>query len=225
MINFAVIPARGGSKRIPRKNIRNFAGRPMISYAISLARRVNLFEKIIVSTDDHEIARIARLEGAEVPFLRPQNLSDDFTPTVPVIAHAIRESAESDDINAVCCIYPATPFIDIEDIRNALELLERSSAHYCMAVAEYSSPIQRALLRDDSSRMMPLNEKFQLSRTQDLPRSYYDAGQFYWGWTRSWLNNTKIHENSVGFSIPAWRAVDIDTENDWRRAELLYQVI
>jgi pseudaminic acid cytidylyltransferase len=225
-VTIAVIPARGGSKRIPRKNIRPFAGRPMIAHAIAAARQSGLFEHIVVSTDDQEIADIARGEGAETPFVRPAELADDHTPTVPVVAHAIRACASMGwKVNRVCCIYAGVPFIELADLSGALALLENSGADYCFPITEYSSPIQRALLRDNRGRMSPFLPEFELVRTQDLKPAYHDAGQFYWGRKDAWLNNARIHSSSVGYPIPQWRVVDIDTEDDWARAQTLFHYI
>jgi pseudaminic acid cytidylyltransferase len=225
-VTIAVIPARGGSKRIPRKNIRLFAGRPMIAHAISSAYQSRLFKHVIVSTDDPEIAAIALEEGAEVPFSRPAELADDYTPTVPVIAHAIQACALLGwKVDIVCCIYPTVPFIEAADLSAALSLLEHSGSDYCFPVTEYSSPIQRALVRDDAGRMTPFFPEFESSRTQDLKPAYHDAGQFYWGRMHAWLNNHRIHTNGVGYPIPQWRVVDIDTEEDLTRAQALFHSI
>lgn len=222
-MNIAVIPARGGSKRIPRKNIRLFAGRPMISYAIVAAQESGLFEHIVVSTDDHLIAEVASKEGAEVPFLRPSELADDHATTASVVIHAIR-SLELDGrkVDRVCCIYPGVPFIHLSDVSGALALLEDTGADFCFPIAEYRSPIQRALVCGDDGRMTPLFTEFELARTQDLKCAYHDAGQFYWGRRDSWLKNECIHSNGVGYVIPNWRVVDIDTEDDWVRAQILF---
>lgn len=225
-MSIAVIPARGGSKRIPRKNIRSFAGRPMIAYAIAAAWQSGLFEHVVVSTDDPEIAEIARGEGAETPFVRPAELADDHTPTAPVVAHAIRACAGMGwKAEHVCCIYAGVPFIEIADLFATLALIEHSRADYCFPVSEYPSPVQRALARDDGGRMSPLFPEFELVRTQDLKSAYHDAGQFYWGRTDAWLSNPHIHANSVGYPIPQWRVVDIDTEDDWTRAQALFHYI
>ena len=225
-MSIAVIPARGGSKRIPRKNIRQFAGKPMIAYAISAARQSGLFEHIIVSTDDQEIAELARREGAETPFVRPAELADDYATTVSVVAHAIQAvESISWKIDFVCCIYPGVPFIEPTDLSGALVLLGRTGAKYCFPVAEYTSPIQRALVRGEDGRMTPFFPEFELVRTQDLKVAYHDAGQFYWGRRSSWLNSECIHSNGVGYVIPNWRVVDIDTEDDWARAQILFHSI
>lgn len=223
-MNIAVIPARGGSKRIPRKNIRQFAGKPMIAYAIAAAQKSGLFEHIVVSTDDQEISAIARTQGAETPFVRPAELADDHTATVPVVAHAI-QACELIGWKAknVCCIYPCVPFIKVEDLAGALNLHERTDADYCFPVTKYTTPIQRALKQvDDGCRMLPFFPEFELVRTQDLTTAYHDAGQFYWGRRSAWLSNERIHSNGIGYVIPNCRVVDIDTEEDWVRAEILF---
>lgn len=222
-MKIAVIPARGGSKRIPRKNIRIFAGKPMIAHAIDAAKASGLFDHIVVSTDDQEIAGVARQHGAETPFIRPPELADDFTPTVPVIAHAITTCrAQGWPIEYACGIYPGVPFLMVKDLVQTLELLSTCDAAYAFPVTEFPSAIQRALRRLPDGRMTPFNPDFELTRTQDLEPSYHDAGQFYWGKAQSWLTNNRVHASGVGLVIPSWRVVDIDTLADWERAELLY---
>jgi pseudaminic acid cytidylyltransferase len=219
----AVIPARGGSKRIPRKNVKPFAGKPMISYAIGAAIESQLFDHVVVSTDDDEIANIAREYGAETPFQRPIELSDDHTPTVPVIRHAIEHCGRIGwQFDMVCCIYPCVPLIIEKDIKDSLEILNSSDALFCFPVGEYPSPIQRALRMNSFGVISGFYPEFEQLRSQDLEAAYFDAGQFYWGATSSWLTNDRIHNNSVGYVIPTWRTVDIDTPDDWQRAELVF---
>jgi pseudaminic acid cytidylyltransferase len=225
-VNIAIIPARGGSKRIPRKNVRNFSGAPMISYAIAAARSSNLFDHVVVSTDDEEIARIAQECGAEAPFRRPENLADDYTPTVPVIAHAIEECEKIGwTIGDVCCVYPAVPFIAIEDLHEARRLLVETGADYSFPVSEFPSVIQRALKRRKTGLVSSFFPEFEFVRTQDVEPAYFDAGQFYWGTRKAWLSNPKIHSSGVGLVIPTFRVVDIDTTDDWKRAELMYMAL
>lgn len=225
-MKIAIIPARGGSKRIPRKNIKDFAGSPMISYAVVAARESRLFDHIIVTTDDDVTSRIAKEYGAEVPFKRPSELADDYTPTVPVIGHAIQACERMGwDIELACCIYPAVPFIRIEDIRHTLELLQDSKADYSFPVTRFSSAIQKALKFTNNHYLSPFWSENELARTQDLEPAYHDAGQFYWGTKQAWLSNPYIHRSGVGHLMPAWRVVDIDTLDDWMRAELLYSSI
>lgn len=221
-MNICIIPARGGSKRIPRKNIKPFRGKPMIAYAITAAKESGLFEHVVISTDDDEIAQIAREWGAEMPFVRPAELANDYTATVPVIAHGIQACRTLGwQFDHVCCIYPGVPFIQIDDLKAALELLTKGGADYCFPVAEYPSAVQRALRRSDDGQMQPFFPQFETTRTQALESAYYDAGQFYWGKPMAWLNNSKIHSGGAGYVIPSWRVVDIDTQDDWERAELI----
>jgi pseudaminic acid cytidylyltransferase len=221
-MNLAIIPSRGGSKRIPRKNIKVFGGKPMIAYAITAAKNSGLFDHVLVSTDDAEIASIANEWGASTPFVRPAELANDFTATVPVIAHAIQAcEALGWSFENVCCIYPGVPFIEVADLQGSFKHLEAGSAEYCFPVAEFPSAIQRALKRNSDGVMQPFYPEFELTRSQDLEPAYYDAGQFYWGKKKAWLSNPRIHSSGIGYQIPSWRVVDIDTPSDWERAELL----
>lgn len=223
----AIIPARGGSKRIPRKNVRSFAGRPMIAHAIGAARQAAIFDRIIVSTDDDEIAAIARAEGAEVPFRRPARLADDHTATVPVVAHAIQACSSAGwDVRQACCIYAAAPLISSRDVVDALSLLEANdNKGYVFPVAPFPSAIQRALRCDEARRVQPLDPRHVDTRTQDLEPAYFDAGQFYWASAATWLSGAPVHGNGSAIVLPQWRVVDIDTPEDWERAELVYTVL
>ncbi len=226
-MRIAVIPARGGSKRIPRKNIRPFAGQPMISYAIGAALGSGLFDHVVVSTDDPEIAAISVSLGAAVPFVRPAELSDDHTPTVPVIAHAVMKCQSLGwEPREVCCIYPGVPFIRIADLGVALDLLgKRGGFGYVFPVAPFPAAIQRALRRVPDGGVAPFDPRHINSRTQDLEPAYHDAGQFYWAQARTWLEGSSIHGHGAAIVLPEWRVVDIDTENDWLRAEIIYSAI
>ena len=189
-----MIPARGASKRIPRKNIKMFCGNPVIKYAIDAAFQSKLFDHVVVSTDDDEIADIARQLGAKTPFVRPSVLSDDHTPTTPVVAHAIQTCEELGwRLDYVCCIYPAAPLVQSTDLEGALELLKVSDADYSFSVTEFPSNIHRALKRSNDGRIIPVHPENELIRTQDLDPAYYDAGLFYWGLRDAWLENSKIH--------------------------------
>jgi len=224
-MKLAVIPARGGSKRIPRKNIRPFAGRPMIGHAIAGAQASGLFDRIVVSTDDDEIASVARSLGAEVPFMRPAALADDHTPTVPVVAHAIGACRDMGwTAQEVCCIYPCVPFLQPQDLRAALELLDEG-APYAFPVTPFPSAIQRALRRADNGSVEPFFPEFAATRTQDLPPAFHDAGQFYWGTASAWLAGLNIHLHGHTIVVPEWRVADIDTADDWQRAELLHAAL
>jgi pseudaminic acid cytidylyltransferase len=225
-MRLAVIPARGGSKRIPRKNIKPFHGKPIIGYAIDAALSSKAFDSVIVSTDDAEIAEVAKAHGADLPFIRPPELADDHTPTVPVIAHAIRTCDELGwKVEDVCCIYPGAPFISTDDLRTAHEQLVTTGAHYVFPVTGFPSPIQRALRRLPDGSVWPFQTEHAATRTQDLESAYFDVGQFYWGRKGAWLDGLNIHLNSNTLVIPEWRVVDIDTPADWERAELLYATL
>ena len=183
-------------------------------------------EHIVVSTDDGEIAELALAAGASVPFMRPPELSDDITPTVPVVAHAIREcAARGMAANHVCCIYPGVPLLDPADLEQAFELLQTTSSAYVFPVTTFPSAVQRALRRDADGATRPMYPEFVSTRTQDLEPAYHDAGQFYWGLAGSWLEGLNIHQNGRTIVLPEWRVVDIDTPTDWQRAEALYQAM
>lgn len=224
-MNIAIIPARGGSKRIPRKNIRQFSGQPMIGYAILAAQASGVFDRIIVSTDDDEIAAIATEFGADVPFMRPADLADDHTPTVPVIAHAIKTCREMGwNVDYACCIYPGVPMIEPKDIREAMDkLIAAGGGGYVFPVAPFPSAVQRALRRNKDGTVEPMHLEHVATRTQDLETGYFDAGQFYWGTAETWLAGSNIHANGRTIVLPEWRVVDIDTPDDWDRAEKLYR--
>lgn len=226
-MRISVIPARGGSKRIPRKNIRSFAGKPMLRHAIEAARAACLFDEIVVSTDDAEIAEAAVAAGAAVPFTRPAELADDHTPTVPVIAHAVRACRSLGwEVEDICCIYPAVPLIDPADIAAAFAMFVAGGRRrYVFPVAEFPSPVQRALRRLADGAVEPFHPECAAVRTQDLEPGYFDAGQFYWGSAELWLVGREIHANACSILLPQWRVVDIDTEEDWRRAEALFAAL
>ncbi len=230
-MNVAIIPARGGSKRIPRKNIKPFFGKPMIVWSIEVAKASGCFDRIVVSTDDDEIAEIAEQYGAEVPFRRPDKLANDFAGTVPVIRHALdwlkRNSViQNETIEYACCIYATAPFICTEDLQSALGKLQQSHCDYCVPVTSYAYPIQRALKlssHGDVSMFQP--ENFNV-RSQDLEEAYHDVGQFYWGTTEAWLQEKPLfNAKAVSIVLPQERVQDIDTEDDWRIAELLFEAL
>ncbi len=223
-MNVAIIPARGGSKRIPRKNIKIFSGKPMISYAINIAIKSKLFDSVIVSTDDEEVKKISLKYGALVPFKRPKKLSDDFALTASVISHAIKKCDKIGFLFAnVCCIYPSVPFLTIDDIIRGYALYQKNIDKFCFPVARHSSSILRSLKLDEKNYITPFFSKNVVTRTQDLDKSFYDTGQFYWGHKKTWSNKKNIHGNAVGFTLPSWRAIDIDDIDDWEKAEVLYK--
>lgn len=222
-MNVAVIPARGGSKRIPRKNIKSFCGKPIIAYSIECAVSSELFEQVIVSTDDEEIANVARECGAEVPFVRPYELSDDVTGTTEVVAHAVRWlDGQGQPVSAVCCIYPTAPFIREDDLRTGLALLEAGDWQYVFSATTFAFPVSRSFRKGaDGDLEMFFPEHFA-TRSQDLPEAFHDAGQFYWGRPQAWLNGLLIFDkHSTVVMIPRWRVQDVDTPEDWLRAEAM----
>ena len=219
-----VIPARGGSKRIPRKNIRTFHGTPMIGWSIAAARACHLFDRIVVSTDDAEISEIALTLGAEVPFSRPDNLANDHTGTVPVVTHAV-EALDLDSDVAVCCLYATAPFVQATDLREGLRLLQ-AGASYAMAVTRFDYPIQRALRRSEDGAVSMINPAQMQVRSQDFEPAWHDAGQFYWGMAATWASQIPVFDGHArGVELPSSRVVDIDTPEDWDRAEALFQVL
>ena len=226
-MKLAVIPARGGSKRIPRKNIKTFDGQPMIAWSIQAAIQSQCFDRIIVSTDDQEIADIARAYGAEVPFMRPHELSDDHTGTTPVIAHAIEwQNQNGEAASEVCCIYATAPFIQASDLERGLQLLQSTAADYTFAVTSYAFPIQRAIRITGANRVEMFSPEHFNTRSQDLQEAYHDAGQFYWGRASAWQAGKVIFgPDSTPVKLPRHRVQDIDTPEDWLRAEWLFKAM
>lgn len=226
-MKIAVIPARGGSKRIPRKNIKSFCGEPMIAWSIKAAKSSGLFEHIIVSTDDEEIAEVAKQWGAEVPFLRPEVLSNDYAGTTPVVAHATQWALDQGlDVSAVCCIYATAPFIQEGDLKLGWEALNTGDWDYAFTVTDFAAPIFRSFKQTAKGGIEMFFPEHFSTRSQDLPVALHDAGQFYWGRPAAWLEGKRIFDQySKPIMIPRWRVQDIDTEEDWKRAEILAPVI
>lgn len=226
-MNLCVIPARAGSKRIPHKNIRPFRGKPMIAWSIEAARASNVFSSVIVSTDDPAIAALAVELGATAPFLRPAALADDHAGTLDVMAHAVRWMADQDwPLDAVCCLYATAPFVRPEDLREGLKLLHSGDWSFSFTATEYASPIFRAFRQHPKGGVEMFFPEHFTSRSQDLPLALHDAGQFYWGRPEAWLSSKNLFaRSSCPLLIPRWRVQDIDTEDDWRRAELLAEVL
>ena len=225
--SIAIIPARGGSKRIPNKNIKNFCGKPIISYSIQAAIKTVLFDKIVVSTDSHEIAEIAVKYGAEVPFIRPKELADDFVGTDEVIIHALNWLIKhGENVRYVCCIYATAPFIKPEYIKKGYESLIKEKATSAVSVTTYSYPIYRSLILDERGRLRMQWPEYIKTRSQDLPVVYHDAGQFYWADVKKYLSEKKLYSNdAIPVIIPRYLVQDIDTEEDWQRAELMYKAL
>jgi len=223
----AVIPARGGSKRIPRKNIKPFCGKPMIAYSIEAAIRSGIFDEIIVSTDDEEIADVAKNAGASVPFMRPKELSDDFTATGAVVEHAIKFlQARGDRIKFVCTIYATAPLIDEFYIKLGLEKLRASNAKNAFSCTSMPFPIWRTFkIAKDGRCEMFWRENFA-KRSQDLEAAYQDAGQFYWtNLDAPSSDEIFFGRDSIAIVLPRHLVQDIDTPQDWIRAEFLYEAV
>lgn len=226
-MNVAIIPARGGSKRIPRKNIRMFAGKPMIAHSIEAALACGLFGRVTVSTDDPEISEISRQYGAEVPFLRPQSLADDFTGTGAVVKHAIQALKDAGtEIDLVCCIYATAPFLQPCYLKEGYEKLQGSGCSYAFSVTTFPFPIQRAVRVNGDGRIEAFWPENITMRSQDLEDAFHDAGQFYWGQPQAFLNDEPIFSPvSLPVILPRHLVQDIDTMEDWQRAELMYAAL
>jgi N-acylneuraminate cytidylyltransferase len=222
--SIAVIPARGGSKRVPRKNIRLMSGRPLIGWSIETALRSGAFQRVIVSTDDAEIAEISLQAGAEIPFTRPAALAGDHATTGAVMSHAVEELLRAGaGPAAVCCIYPGAIFVTGEDLLRAGEMLWRPPpTPFVMAVAAYPHPVQRALRIDDDGVAVPVDPAYVRTRTQDLEPRWHDAGQFYWGTAEAWRADLPVHGNARAYVLDGRQVVDIDSEDDWTHAEWLH---
>ena len=224
MSNVVIIPARGGSKRIPRKNLAPFDGVPMIVRSIRTALDSGLFDQVVVSTDDAEIADVARAHGAEVPFLRPAQLADDFTGTAAVIVHALEQLPAFD---YACCVYATAPLLQVRYLRQGYELLaQHPDKSFAFSVCNFGFPVQRALTLDGQGALTALYPEFRDTRSQDLPEAFQDAGQFYWGRTDAWLRGEVVYSPaSLPVILPRHLVQDIDTPEDWKRAEYLYAAL
>lgn len=218
----AVIPARGGSKRIPRKNIRPFFGRPMIAWPIAAALASGVFDRVVVSTDDEEIAETARACGAETPFRRPAELADDLTPTQPVMAHAI--AALGEEVAIACCIYPTAPLLEPQVLRRGLETLNaRPDKAYALGVTSFAFPVQRAVRITTDGALEALYPEFRTTRSQDLEPAYHDAGQFCFGRAEAWTAAVPVFSaEALPVILPRRMVQDIDTPEDWEMAERLF---
>lgn len=215
--SIAIIPARGGSKRIPRKNIKEFSGKPMIAWSIEAAIQSGCFEQIIVSTDDQEIAAIAKSYGASVPFIRPAELSDDFTPTIPVIKHAIlMAEKELETIDFACCIYATAPFLKPQYIQHAFKIITEQQRNYVFSACQLPAPAERTFKANHDGGVSMLFPEHFKTRSQDLTPTYYDAAQLYWGTRLAWIDEIPVFsENSQFIELPASCVQDFDTLEDW----------
>lgn len=223
----AVIPARGGSKRIPRKNLVDFRGKPIIAYSIQSALDSGVIDRVIVSTDDPEIAATAQRYGAECPFVRPPELSDDHTGIIPVVGHAVRwltEVGQGPDL--VCCIFSTAPLLSTVDLRTGFETIKRGDWRYVFSAAAFRFPVFRGFTETNSHGVKMLYPEHATTRSQDLSEVFHDAGQFYWGQTEAWINEEPIFaESSTFVRLPAWRVQDIDSFEDLERARLIHSAL
>ena len=226
-MKLGIIPARGGSKRIPRKNIKPFCGKPMIAWSIEAALRSKEFDHVIVSTDDREIVEVARAHGAEAPFIRPAELSDDHTGTIPVIAHAIDwMNHHVASVELACCIYATAPFVTAEDIQHGRRILVEYGSDYAFSVTSYAFPVQRAIRITADKRVEMFNPEHFNTRSQDLEEAWHDAGQFYWGRAGAWLAGKPLFSHDAApVPLLRHRVQDIDTLEDWARTEWLFKAM
>lgn len=223
----AIIPARGGSKRIPRKNIRLFAGKPIIAWAIEAAIDSGLFDSVVVSTDDREIADVAKQHRAEIPFLRPKELTGDFTGTNAVVKHAIRWFNEhGQTIDYACCIYATAPFVRTHYLKEGFDKLVSRGKSYAFSVTSFPFPVQRALRLHPDGCVEAIWPENIFKRSQDLEEAYHDAGQFYWGTAQAFLEDVVMYSPaSLSVVLPRELVQDIDTLEDWYQAEILFQML
>jgi pseudaminic acid cytidylyltransferase len=220
-----IIPARGGSKRIPKKNIKDFFKKPLIAYSIEVALKSELFEKVIVSTDDEEIAKVSREYGAKVPFIRPAKLSDDYTGTGAVISHAIKYlESKGENYDFMCSIYPTAPLLQVKYLKEGYERLKNSDAHMAFSVTSMPFPIQRTFKITKDERCEMFMPQYFTSRSQDLEEAYQDAGQFYWTNLNNKAKDIAFGKSSIPIILPRHLVQDIDTLEDFKRAEMLYEI-
>ncbi|MNJ86288.1 CMP-N,N'-diacetyllegionaminic acid synthase [compost metagenome] len=227
MGRLAIIPARGGSKRIPRKNIRPFLGKPIIAYAIENALKSKLFDEVMVSTDDPEIAEIAKKHGASVPFMRSVENSNDFATTADVLTEVLEWYLENKQLpDTFCCLYPTSPLIQATDLQNAYKQFEEHHIPVLISGVPYSFPVQRSFRLKDSQLVRPVEPENMLKRSQDLELTYHDAGAFYFFDTAFFMERKEIWTDETGaYILDELKVQDIDNETDWKLAELKYQLL
>ncbi len=223
MKNLCIIPARGGSKRIPRKNVKPFLGKPMLAYSIEAAKQSALFDEIMVSTDDAEIAEVARQNGASVPFMRSAETASDFATTADVLREVLAKYKElGQEFDNFCCFYATAPLVQSSDVVSAFERLQNSDFTMVYPVVQFSYPIWRCLDLEEDGTMTRHWPEYENSRSQDLPKEYHDTGTFYWYKTKEWLaGNIK----TGGIEVSETTIQDIDTETDWKLAEMKYRIL
>ena len=226
-MNICVIPARGSSKRMPLKNIKIFNGKPIIAYSIEAALKSNCFDHVIVSTDDDKIAEVAKKYGAQVPFIRPAELSNDYIGTIPVIQHTIEWFENNNNsIKNVCCLYATAPFIQPKVLSRAYQQFKDLNSDYCFSVTSFVFPIQRAIKLVKKNKVSMLYPEYFNIRSQDLEEAYHDAGQFYWGKAQAFIDELPIFsEVASPYILPRYLVQDIDTMDDWLRAEAMYKAL
>lgn len=224
-MRLAVIPARGGSKRILRKNVKPFAGLPMIAHALRAAREAQIFDRILVSSEDDEILAVGANHGGE-PLRRPAELAGDHVATIPVIRHAVHwAESQGWKLDGVCCIYATAPFLQADDLRRGWDALQNGQMDFAFSATTFPFPVFRGLLKDGAGVRMIFPEHFP-TRSQDLPEALHDAGQFYWGTSRAWKEEERVFtERAAPVMLPRYRVQDIDTPEDWQRAEVLWRVL
>lgn len=226
MKNIAIITARGGSKRIPKKNIKDFMGKPMIAYAIEAALGSGIFDEVMVSTDCTEIAEISKKYGAKVPFLRSEKTSNDFATTYDALEEVLVEYKKlGKEFENICCIYPCVPFLKAESLTNAFNKMDEGNANAILPVCKYPVPIEWAMKLEDGY-LLPNDREAQKMRSQDIEPKYFDAGMFYFCETQILINEkTLVPKNTFGYIIKESECQDIDTEEDWRMAEMKFKVL
>ena len=226
MKNLCIIPARGGSKRIPRKNIKPFLGKPIIAYSIEAALKSGIFDEVMVSTDDVEFAEVAKKYGASVPFLRSEATSNDYATTVDVLLEVVdRYKQQGKEFDVVCCLYSTAPFVTAERLKEACGKLS-DKVDGCFTVVEYSYPIQRSLRMNEQGLIEIRYPEYLKSRTQDLEKTYHDAGQFYFMKTAAMeLEKTVWCKRTKPLILSELEVQDLDTETDWKLAEMKYQLL
>ena len=226
-MNIAIIPARGGSKRIRKKNIKFFFGKPMISYSIEVAKKSKLFDRIIISTDDSETIDIAKKCGAEIPFIRPNELSGDHVGTNDVMEHAVKFiMSDRPNLTAVCCIYPTVPLLMKEDLIKGFQLFNSGKWQFVFSATKYSYSVFRSFTKNEKGSLKMLYPQHWNSNSQDLEEVMHDAGQFYWGSPKAWLNKElRYNDHTTVIELPNWRVQDINTLEDWHQAEKKYEIL
>ena len=224
MNTVCIIPARGGSKRIPRKNIKLFRGKPLLVWSIEKAIKSKCFTDVLVSTDDEEIANLAISSGANVPFLRPKELSDDFVGTLDVVKFSIKNFNKK--IKYVCCLYATAPMVLTNDLVKSYEEIKiLNDDSLIFTATNFDYPIQRAFVLNSRNKASMIKKDFLFTRSQDLEKTFHDAGQFYWGKTTNWLKAKNMIDNNKAYFLPRWRVQDIDEEEDWLRAEIIHKIL